>query len=527
MGERLRLKGKAPDTKRENSISNIRHARFSRTLNRSVDGILYLQRTIGNQAVQRLFKSGVFQGKLKIGQHGDKYEQEVHSEAETVGEKSFRLSPPTMAIEAPVNDKVQRSSAWTVDGRTTMDWRVSLSPRRAEIEAHEAIHRAQYASRGLVPYGDEAELEAEARLGAKDLLAGRTTVKTSYAAAPGQRLNYETERESEAPEEHQQSFPEKTNVAIDVTVRWHEDRFSFREEIVKKILDSQKLRAQARKVGVTVSELESAIDTNLALHELAGKGPSLSGYKEGDKVRLLVVVTLTPYPTATFPILDIAVLQPRVQIGPPRFPRIERLEALEKALMEDCIALMDQIAQRNKVLEAELARMETGAWLATFGGIAVVPHPAFVLLGILADLIILYSTGDERMDRTEAMFALGKPAVELSGEAGLTGGELAARGEKVTLLRILKSMVTGKQIPPGAASGIPASAKVLGIAAKAFGPLVSSVVWIYKIEHFFDISREVNDQLNESLSVSWRLEAKIRLIEEARRERERLEALRR
>jgi hypothetical protein len=35
-----------------------------------VDQVMYLQRTIGNQAVQRIIKSGALQAKLRIGQPG-------------------------------------------------------------------------------------------------------------------------------------------------------------------------------------------------------------------------------------------------------------------------------------------------------------------------------------------------------------------------------------------------------------------------------------------------------------------------
>ena len=43
-----------------------------------------VQRTIGNQAVQRLIKSGTLQAKLKIGQPGDKYEQKADRVADAV-----------------------------------------------------------------------------------------------------------------------------------------------------------------------------------------------------------------------------------------------------------------------------------------------------------------------------------------------------------------------------------------------------------------------------------------------------------
>jgi len=49
-----------------------------------LDQILFLQRTIGNQAVESLFKSGIIQAKLKIGKPNDIYEQEADRVAEQI-----------------------------------------------------------------------------------------------------------------------------------------------------------------------------------------------------------------------------------------------------------------------------------------------------------------------------------------------------------------------------------------------------------------------------------------------------------
>lgn len=46
--------------------------------------VLLLQKTKGNQAVQRLFRSGIIQAKLRIGKPGDKHEKEADRVAETV-----------------------------------------------------------------------------------------------------------------------------------------------------------------------------------------------------------------------------------------------------------------------------------------------------------------------------------------------------------------------------------------------------------------------------------------------------------
>ena len=75
MSQRTRVIDKTSMAKREKSNSYLRKTNTSNSINSPVDRILFLQRTIGNQAVQRLIKSGALQAKLRIGQPGDKYEQ--------------------------------------------------------------------------------------------------------------------------------------------------------------------------------------------------------------------------------------------------------------------------------------------------------------------------------------------------------------------------------------------------------------------------------------------------------------------
>ena len=57
-----------------------------------LDRILQLQRTAGNQAVQRLIKSRALQAKLKISQPNDIYEQE----ADRVAEQVMRMPDPVL-----------------------------------------------------------------------------------------------------------------------------------------------------------------------------------------------------------------------------------------------------------------------------------------------------------------------------------------------------------------------------------------------------------------------------------------------
>ena len=88
MSERARIKDKKSEAKRNNPAPKVQKSNFSPPVNSPTDQIMFLQRTIGNQAVQGLFKSGIIQAKLKIGQPRDIYEQE----ADRVADQVMRMS---------------------------------------------------------------------------------------------------------------------------------------------------------------------------------------------------------------------------------------------------------------------------------------------------------------------------------------------------------------------------------------------------------------------------------------------------
>ena len=85
MNERISIADKKPEAKSQNLVPQIRRkTESSQSMNSPVDRILFLQRTIGNQAVGKLIKSGALQAKLRIGQPRDIYEQEADRVAEQV-----------------------------------------------------------------------------------------------------------------------------------------------------------------------------------------------------------------------------------------------------------------------------------------------------------------------------------------------------------------------------------------------------------------------------------------------------------
>ena len=95
MAESTKIRTKAPEAKRENTVSQTRETKPSQSMESPVDRILFLQRTIGNQAVQRIIQSGAIQAKLKIGQPDDIYEQE----ADRVAEQVMRMPEPGIQLK--------------------------------------------------------------------------------------------------------------------------------------------------------------------------------------------------------------------------------------------------------------------------------------------------------------------------------------------------------------------------------------------------------------------------------------------
>jgi hypothetical protein len=95
MGERTKSLSKILNAKTENSSSQTKKINLSKAINSPLDHILFLQRIVGNQTVQRLFKSGVIQAKLKIGEPNDMYEQE----ADRVAEKVMRMPEPGIQMK--------------------------------------------------------------------------------------------------------------------------------------------------------------------------------------------------------------------------------------------------------------------------------------------------------------------------------------------------------------------------------------------------------------------------------------------
>jgi len=133
MAEKVQLAAKTSKTK-ENSASTTRKIESPQSISSPADQVLYLQRTIGNQAVQRLIKSGALHAKLKIGQPGDMYEQE----ADRVADEVMRMPEPQVQRQ-PIGEEEEEQ----IQTKPVIEQISPLVQRQVEEEEEEEELRRQ------------------------------------------------------------------------------------------------------------------------------------------------------------------------------------------------------------------------------------------------------------------------------------------------------------------------------------------------------------------------------------------------
>jgi len=90
MNGRATIVNKTSEVAKRTPASKTNITRFSQPAASSVNNITILQRSIGNQAVGRLYRAGLIQAKLTIGAPNDIYEQE----ADRVADQVMRMPEP-------------------------------------------------------------------------------------------------------------------------------------------------------------------------------------------------------------------------------------------------------------------------------------------------------------------------------------------------------------------------------------------------------------------------------------------------
>jgi predicted secreted Zn-dependent protease len=112
---------------------------------------LFLQRTLGNRAVQRLFESGFVQTELKIGQPGDKYEQEADRVADVV----MRMP------EAQMQRQAEEEEEELVQPKRLAEQIMPFVQRQVEEEEEEPIQTKMASESQVQSQKEELEEEEE------------------------------------------------------------------------------------------------------------------------------------------------------------------------------------------------------------------------------------------------------------------------------------------------------------------------------------------------------------------------------
>jgi len=140
MKEFANTSSKKNDVKTDNSVLRSNKAESFQSHNSAADRILFFQRTIGNQAVQRMVRSGALQAKLKIGQPGDRYEQE----ADRVAEQVMRMPKPGVQRQVePEEEEEERLQAKPLANQITP--MIQRQPRD-EVEEEEILQTQRFGS---------------------------------------------------------------------------------------------------------------------------------------------------------------------------------------------------------------------------------------------------------------------------------------------------------------------------------------------------------------------------------------------
>jgi len=150
---------------KKNSPLLTQKMKSSHPIKNPADRILFLQRTIGNLAVQQLIKSGTLQAKLRIGQPGDKYEQEADRVADAV------MQMPEPEVQRQVEPEEEEEKTLQTKPLANQITPLVQVQRQEEPEEEEEMLQAKPHAEQITPLVQRQveEEEEEEELQAKEL----------------------------------------------------------------------------------------------------------------------------------------------------------------------------------------------------------------------------------------------------------------------------------------------------------------------------------------------------------------------
>jgi hypothetical protein len=169
MGERTKVTTKTPETNKNDSVSQAKNTNSYHSINSTIGQLLFLQRTVGNQAVERLLKSRVIQAKLTIGQPGDIYEQEADriagqvmrmpdlSKAQRNGDSKHNQFPSIQRMCTDCEQESHRQTQNSELGRLELGHSSQEELQRQPMEEDEELLQMKEVAGGVPEVSSETE----------------------------------------------------------------------------------------------------------------------------------------------------------------------------------------------------------------------------------------------------------------------------------------------------------------------------------------------------------------------------------
>jgi N-acetyl-anhydromuramyl-L-alanine amidase AmpD len=157
MGKQTKTNAEKPKANKNNKVSLVRKKeRVKNIAVPAADNILHLQHTLGNQAVQKFFKSGTPQAKLKIGKPNDKYELE----ADRIADQVMSMPEPKISRQTEEEEEEEPMQAKLLSAeRPTLQRQAGPEEEEKEEEPIQTKLESSRLQRQAEPEEEEEEEE--------------------------------------------------------------------------------------------------------------------------------------------------------------------------------------------------------------------------------------------------------------------------------------------------------------------------------------------------------------------------------
>jgi hypothetical protein len=272
MSKNKKINVKESAANRKNKISLVRaKERVNNKAVPAVDQILHLQRTIGNQAVQRLIKSGNLQTKLRIGKPGDKYEME----ADKIADQVMRMPEMTECLDCNDKEEIQKAQPITTKITPLVSRQVETEEEeKEEIQTKSIVEEIS----PLVQKQEEEEEEEPIQAKLEPLPLQRQVEPEEEEPIQGKLESSLLQKQVELEEEEKIQTKSIVEEISPLVQRQEEEEEPLQGKLetssLQKQVEEEEEPIQAKSNSSNTAEVSSSVESNIS--SLKGGGQPLS-----------------------------------------------------------------------------------------------------------------------------------------------------------------------------------------------------------------------------------------------------------